>query len=277
MNSKVVTYLAPEFEPVAVEWSETLPEDAIEFKPGKFGCILNLFAEASRKGRVAGGSRDTIVCSGARAALGFGAEVLESEAELDRLAAVFSKGLESARDKESYQRTMDAAPQHWQPLYEFGERRHCSFEAARRWIQESFPRHETPTSYVLFKPLSRADVGDDIRAVVFLVSPLELAGLSTLLGSVMDGADPIQVLQGPDCFRITGFAFDQNDAESSRAILGMLDVDGRELMRRRFRDDTLTVTVPMSLFLRIEEEAASSVLTTPRWSRLRGRERRTGE
>jgi hypothetical protein len=57
--------------------------------------------------------------------------------------------------------------------------------------------------------------------------------------------------------------------EPPRAVLGMLDVDGRELMRRRFHDDTLTLTIPWPLFERVEREADNSVLQTPSWLKLR--------
>lgn len=269
MKSTVVEHLKPEFEPVAVVWSDDIPEKALEFKEGRFGCVLHLFAEACRKGRVAGGSRDTVVCSGGRAALGFGVDFVESEDRLDHHAAIFSKGLESARDQGAYREKMEAARPSWRPIYEFGERRHCSFDMAREWILSCLPRHDIPNRYVLFKPLSETDPDENTRAVIFPVSPLELAGLTTLLGSVVEGTDPVHVPQGADCFRIACFAYDQYEADPPRAVLGMLDVDGREVMRKRFHDDTLTLTIPMPLFLRIEKEAESSVLQIPAWSKLR--------
>jgi hypothetical protein len=131
------------------------------------------------------------------------------------------------------------------------------------------PRYDIPNRYVFFKPLSATDPDDDIRVVIFPVSPVELSGLVTLLGSVVDGTDPVQVPQGADCFRIASFAYAQYDAESPRAVLGMLAVDGREVMRRRFHDDTLTLTLPMPLFGRLEREAGNSVLQIPGWSSLR--------
>jgi hypothetical protein len=270
MKSTVVKHLKPEFEPVAVVWSDDIPDNAVEFKEGRFGCILHLFAEASRRGRVAGGSRDTVVCPGGRGALGFGVDFVESESQLDHLAALFSKGLESARDQAAYRDKMEAARPSWRPILEFGERRHCSFDMAREWILNCLPRHDIPSRYVLFKSLNATEPDEDIRAVIFPVTPLELAGLTTLLGSVVEGADPVHVPQGPDYLLIAGFAYDQYDAEPPRAVLGMLDVDGREVMRKRFRDDTLTLTIPMPLFLRIEREAENSVLQIPAWSKLRG-------
>lgn len=271
MQSAIVEHLQPEFEPVAVVWSDDIPDGAVEYKAGKFGCVLNLFAEASRRGRIAGGSRDTIVCAGGRAALGLGGDFVESEARLDHYAAIFSKGLDSARDKAAYRERMDAVRPSWRPLYEFGERRHCNFDMAMQWLQHCLPRYDIPQKYVLFKPLSKTSPDDDTRTVIFPVNPLELAGLVTLLGSVVEGADPVQVPQGADCFRLACFAYPQYDAESPRAVLGMLDVDGREVMRKRFHDDTLTLSIPKPLFQRLEREAANSVLQIPAYTKLRVR------
>ena len=36
MRSTVVKHLEPEFEPVAVVWSDNIPEDALEFKGAKY-------------------------------------------------------------------------------------------------------------------------------------------------------------------------------------------------------------------------------------------------
>ena len=92
----------------------------------------------------------------------------------------------------------------------------------------------------------------------------------TLAGSVLPGTDPVQAPQGADCNRITAFAYAQADLAAPRAVLGMLDVDGREVMRKRFRDDIMTLTLPMSLYLRMEQEAGDCVFQTPLWRGLVG-------
>jgi len=97
MKSVIVANLRPEFEPVAVVWSDTIPDDTRQFKKGKFGCILYLFAEASLRGKVSGGNRETITCNGGRAALRLGVGFDTSEAQLDRYAAAFSKGHNSTK------------------------------------------------------------------------------------------------------------------------------------------------------------------------------------
>lgn len=270
MESAIVRNLRPEFEPVAVVWSDTIPGDAFQFKNGKFGCTLYLFAEATRRGKIAGGSRDSITCTGGRAALGFGTDFDASDELFDRYAALFSKGLRSANNRAAYQARMEAAPKSWRAMYEYGERRHCSAELAKEWILHGLPRYNIPYKYVLFKPLSRTASDENMRAVIFPVSPVELSGLVTLAGSVMPGADPVQVPQGADCNSITAFAYAQADLAEPRAVLGMLGVDGREVMRKRFRDDTLTLTLPAPLFQRMEQEANDCVFQTPSWEDLIG-------
>ena len=268
MDSAIVSNLRPEFDPVAVVWSDTVPADAFQFKKGKFGCTLFLFAEASRNGKVAAGSRESVICPGGRAALGLGVGFDASEAVLDHHAALFSKGLSSARDRAAYEKIMEDVPRNWHDLYTYGERRHCSGDLARNWILNGLPRYDIPHEYVLFKPLSRTEADENIRAVIFPVNPLELSGLFTLAGSVMSGTDPVQVPQGADCTSITAFAYAQAESPEPRAVLGMMGLDGREMMRKRFRDDVLTLTLPMPLFERMEAEADDSVFQLPAWKKL---------
>ncbi|MGV7223614.1 MAG: DUF169 domain-containing protein [Nitrospinales bacterium] len=268
MESAIVKNLQPEFEPVAVVWSNTIPDDAIQFKKGKFGCILYLFAEAARRGKIAGGNRETITCNGGRAALGLGIDFDASDEQLDRYAAVFSKGIKSTGNQKAYQKQIEAAPKNFRDLLRYGERRHCNAELAKDWILHGLPRYDIPYEYILFKPLGRTDSDENIRAVIFSVSPIELAALVTLAGSVMPGTDPVQVPQGADCNSITAFAYAQADLDSPRAVMGMLGLDGREVMKKRFRDDTLTFTLPMPLFYRMEEEANDCVFQIPSWKRL---------
>jgi hypothetical protein len=270
MESAIVNNLQPEFAPVAVVWSNAIPDDARQFKEGKFGCVVYLFAEASRRERIAGGSRNTIACNGAQSALGFGVDFDASAESLDRYAAIFSKGLTSAQDKEAYRAHMEASPQGWRSLYEYGERRHCSAELARHWIRTGLPRYDIPYEYVLFKPLSRVEEKDQIKAVIFPVNPVELAGLVSLAGAVMPESDCIRYGQGPDCSSITAYAYAEAESANPRAVIGMMGVDGREVMRRRFRDDVVTLTLPETLFHEMEREADDCVFQTPRWQEIGG-------
>ncbi len=271
MKSVIAKNLCPEFEPVAIVWSDTIPADAFQFKKGKFGCILYLFAEACTRDKITGASRESIVCTGGRAALGFGVDFDASDELLDRHAALFSKGLKSAKNRAAYQAQMEAVPKNWRSMFEYGERMHCNTELAKAWLLHGLPRYNIQYKYVLFKPLSRTASDDNVRAVIFPVNPVELSGLVTLAGSVMQGTDSVRVPQGADCNSIAAFAYAEAESAAPKAVMGMLRADGREVMRKRFRDDILTLTLPLPLFLRMEQEADDCLFQIPSWKKLVGR------
>ena len=252
---------------MAVVWSDTTPDDAFQFKKGKFGCNLYLFADAARRGKVAGGNRETITCNGGRAALGFGVDFDASDEQLDRYSASFSKGFQSINNRAAYQAKIEAAPKSWKSGMELGERRHCSAESAREWILHGLPRYDIPYEYVLFKPLSSTDSDENIRAVIFPVNPVELSGLVTLAGSVMQGTDSVRVPQGACCNSIGAFAYAEAESTAPKAVMGMLGIEGRGIMRKSYRDDILTLTLPAPLFFRMEQEADDCIFQIPSWEK----------
>ncbi|MCP3923741.1 MAG: DUF169 domain-containing protein [Desulfobacterales bacterium] len=268
MESVIVKNLRPEFEPVAIVWSDRIPDDAFQFKNGKFGCILYLLAEASTRGKIAGGNRENIVCAGGRAALGFGVEFDESDESLDRYASLFSKGIRSTNNLAEYQALIESVPKNWKSMFEYGERMHCNAELAKGWLLHGLPRYDIQYKYVLFKPLSKTEPDDNIQAVIFPVNPVELSGLVTLAGSVMKGTDTVRVPQGADCHSIASFAYAEAELTAPRAVMGMLRNDGREVMRRRFRDEILTLTLPAPLFFQMEQEADDCIFHIPSWEKL---------
>lgn len=271
MKSVIVKNLQPEFEPVAIVWTDTIPADVFQFKKGKFGCILYLFAEACKRGKITGGSRESITCTIGRAALGFGVDFDETDELLDRYAAFFSKGLKSSKNRAAYQAQIEAVPKNWKSMLEYGERKHCSAESAKEWLLNGLPRYNIQYKYVLFKPLSRTAADENIRTVIFPVNPVELSGLVTLAGSVIQGTDSVRAPQGADCNSLAAFAYAESELTAPKAVMGMLGVDGREVMRRRFRDDILTLTLPAPLFFQMEQEADDCVFQIPSWKKLVGR------
>jgi hypothetical protein len=73
-----------------------------------------------------------------------------------------------------------------------------------------------------------------------------------------------------DKFGCILYLFAQADQAAPRAVLGMLGIDGREVVRKRFRGDVLTLTLPTPLFKRMEQEASDCIFQMPPWAKLTG-------
>ncbi len=70
MESKIANHICLNNHPVAVLRADNVPEKAICFKKGKWGCVVALIKAASQ-GKIAAAAKDTTVCMGGRAGLGF--------------------------------------------------------------------------------------------------------------------------------------------------------------------------------------------------------------
>ena len=66
---------------------------------------------------------------------------------------------------------------------------------------------------------------------------------------------------------IGAFAYTEAESAVPKAVMGMLGVEGRKVMRRRFRDDILALTLPAPLFMRMEQEANDCIFQIPSWEK----------
>ena len=71
MDSKIKSALRLKYSPVAIIWSDRKPEEALQFAPSRWGCVMSLFAKAA-KGKTAVFDRETIGCGGGEVGMGFG-------------------------------------------------------------------------------------------------------------------------------------------------------------------------------------------------------------
>ena len=71
MQSKISSAIRLKYPPVALVWSDKRPEKAVQFKKGKWGCIMWLVASAA-KGKTSVCDRETFGCFGGGVGVGFG-------------------------------------------------------------------------------------------------------------------------------------------------------------------------------------------------------------
>ena len=72
MKSITAEKLGLAHEPVAVLWSNTKPEGALQIKPHGQTCIMPFFAQVATKGKTAVFDRESYGCPGAGPGLGSG-------------------------------------------------------------------------------------------------------------------------------------------------------------------------------------------------------------
>ena len=59
MDSKIANAISLTNHPVALVRADAAPEGAVSFKPGRWGCVMSLFAAAAAKARVGVFDRQT--------------------------------------------------------------------------------------------------------------------------------------------------------------------------------------------------------------------------
>lgn len=275
VKSSIADKLRLDHEPVAILWSNTKPDGALQIKPHGFGCIMPLFAHVAMKGKTAVFDRETCGCPGARAGLGFGNGYYDAfgGAGIEFMASFFVKGKESSTNPEAYCAVVQHIPEREREKFLHGERLHRNTEKAKRFMTADLPITDIAEKYVIFTPLSKVKPGERPVVVVFVADPLQIAGLVTLVGAIREGTDPVRVPPMAACQQIGAFAYEEAKEEHPRAVLGYTDLSARENVGTTIPANMFTFAVPFSLFEEMEDEAEDGVFDGPIWKGLVSMER----
>ena len=159
MKSITAEKLRLEYEPVAILWSNTKPDGALQIKPHGQTCIMPYFAQVATKGRTAVFDRETYGCPGARAGLGFGNGYYDAfgGAGVDFMSAFFVKGAESSRNPAAYCATVQHVPERERAKFLHGERLHKDTEKAKRFMTADLPITDIAEKYVIFTPFEQRE------------------------------------------------------------------------------------------------------------------------
>jgi uncharacterized protein (DUF169 family) len=257
-------------EPVAIIWSNTKPERALQIKPHGWSCIMPFFAKVAMKGKTAAFDRESYGCPGALAGLGFGNSYYDAfgGAGVEFMSAFFVKGVESSKNPDTYCTTMQHIPKRERAKFLYGERLHRNTDKTTQFITADLPITNIAEKYVIFTPISKAKHDESPVVVVFVADPLQIIGLVTLVGAIREGTDPVRVPPMAACQQIGVFVYDDANKEHPRAVLGYTDLAARANVRKTIPANMLTFAVPFSLFEEMEEEAKDGVFDGPIWKRL---------
>jgi uncharacterized protein (DUF169 family) len=269
MDSKIATALNLKYNPAAVIRSDTLPDKAMQFKKGKWGCVMFMFANAA-KGKTAAFDAETYGCWGGGVGLGFGNAYLAFPGGIDCFAHFLSSGnnqWEIGRQVGSG--VEQAAGKEFAEDFLVGERYVKNPDLVKQWIDE-LPITEPESRYVIFKPLSQINEGQDTPAtVVFVANADQISALVILANYSRQGMENVIIPWAAGCQTIGLLPFNEGKSEKPRAVVGLTDISARKYIRKLLGSEFLSFAMPWSLFLEMENNVEGSFLQRPTWINLR--------
>jgi len=248
MVAKLLDALALAHTPVAIVLTDRRPDDALQFKPERWGCVASMLLVAEQ-GKTVVFDRSTFGCPGGGIGLGFGRAY-----EGFPIEHLLSTG---GRFELPDGQTRDFGP---------GERFLASPAVARRWIA-SLPIREVPTAYVVAKPLDQVPDGETPALVWLLVNPDQLSALVYLAGFRRGALESVTAPWGAACQSIL-FALAEAERPEPRGVIGFFDIS----QRHRIARDLLSFTVPWRMLIEIAEDVEASFLRAEAWRKLRERQ-----
>ncbi len=250
MHSQLADALGPKHPPVAILLSDTRPEGAIQFKPGRMGCVAAMLLTAAG-GRPVCFDGQTFGCPGGGAGLGFGDCYARMGFPIERLLS--TGGVAQLGNG----RTYDMGE---------GERFHRSPEVTRRWLEE-FPFRQIPTAYLVAKRLADTRPDEPVALVHWYVTPDQLAALVTLAGFERGAVETAIAPWGAACQSIA-YAYAEAERPRPRGVIGLFDIS----KRAQVEPEIMSFTAPYALHREMEAGVPDSFLDTEVWRRLRERQ-----
>lgn len=270
MRSRLVEKLGMKLQPVAILWSEQKPEGAVQFKPQARSCVMFLYAQTAKKGKIVVFDRESCGCPGGGVGLGFGNCYLNFPGGVEVFCYFLSCGnLSWEKGKEFCQNLKGKIPEElWEELA-YGERYIKNPELVRDFIDQ-LPIREVPARYVIFKPLDLVEPEQEEPVVVsFPVNPDQLSALVVMANYSRRGVERVRIPMGAGCQQVGIFAYQAGEAEEPYAVVGLTDLSARVNVRKILGKDILTFTVPWKMFLEMESEVEGSFLERTTWKKLR--------
>ena len=262
MESKIAKYLDCKFDPIVLVESDSCSDDMLGPKSPEERCVMSFVAETIANRKTTYYGRDDVVCLGLFPAFGWGSG-FETEADRDSQATFTSRGVDSAKDREAYIKSLEGRPPQVVEMFKEGERIFTDFETACEVIDQR-PMYDGK-DYMIFKGIENLKEDETPLSVVFTLNPLELTAFVQINSSFRVGESKLLTPQASGCQAIGCFTIDQGQKEDPAPILSPIDFTSKMRMRNLIPDEYLCVSVPWKLFLKLEEISDISVLNTKLW------------
>ncbi len=266
MDSRIATAIALNNNPVALVWADAAPEGAVSFKPGRWGCVMALFAAAAAKGRSGAFDRQTYGCWGGGTGLGFGNCYQAFPGGEDCFCAFLGDGNErTEKGREAGEMVGSWGNRKMTDDFVKGERYLKNAAATAAWLRV-FPFRDIPARHVVLKPLAQVDPArDDVKSVTFFVDSDRLSALVVLANYATPDKENVTIPWGAGCQSIGAFAYRELERDHPRAVVGLTDISARNTVRPVLGRNVMSFTAPWPVFLKMEENVEASFLQRESW------------
>jgi len=271
MRSRIAEILNLKYRPLALVWAGEKPGGAIEFKPGRWNCVMFAFANVV-KGKTAAFSRQTYGCWGGGVGLGFGNCYTDFPGGEECFHGFLSSGNKySDKGRAVGEKLKEAGLTEFYDDFMEGERYIKVPEQVRAFV-ENLPITDIPAEYVLLKPLDQIDDPEQVKTITFLVNPDQLCALVVLANYARETYDNVTIPFAAGCQAIGILPYAEAERDRPRAVVGLMDPSARKHLRRLLDKDQMSFSMPLSLFQEMEANVEESFLFRKTWKAVAGRE-----
>jgi uncharacterized protein (DUF169 family) len=268
VESKIAEAIALKHHPIVLIWADQKPEEAVQFKERKWGCIMWLAAGAA-KGKTAVCDRRTFGCFGGGVGMGFGNQYKNFPGGEECFCHFLSSGNDQwERGRQTADQVKPFLTNESHDNFVHGERYLQSPEQVKKFI-ECLPITDIPATYVVFKPLLEVVANHEKpQVVVFFADPDQLSALVVLANYGRGDNQNVIMPYAAGCQTIGIYPYQEAQTQKPRAVVGLTDLSARVYIRRQLGDNLMTFAMPFALFEEMEANVAGSFLQRPTWQSL---------
>ncbi len=267
MESKLQKALKLKYPPIALLWSDEKPNNAMQFKEGKWGCVMFLYNNALR-GNVSVADSHTYGCWGGGVGLGFGNQYTKFPGGISGFCYFLSYGnMHNTKAKEVIEQLSKYDHSSFSDDFVEGERYVKDPELVEKFLS-NLPMFEVPKRYVILKQLSQVNDGEEPVLVSFLVDPNQLSALVILSNYDRSDFEGSIIPYAAGCQTLGIFTYRECFSDSPRCIVGFTDISARKYIKNAIGTNYMMFNMPLKRFLELESFVEGSFLERPTWKSL---------